>query len=58
MPALDGNRSSSHRAVALPYTRQASHPSASVASNAAIALGSRAVVSLTPSNLKLSAAPQ
>src|ERR1700722_11005660 len=58
MAALDGRRTSSQRAVALPYTRHASHASARVANSAAIALGNRADVSLMPNSLKLSAAPQ
>ena len=58
IPTVDGKSSSTQRASSQLSRRSASHAKASVASNADKALGSRAVTSLTPNNLKLSAAPQ
>src|SRR5579859_4317609 len=58
MPTVVGSKSRSQRAVSAPYRRKASQARASVARSAEMALGRRAEISLTPKNLKLSAAPQ
>ena len=58
MPTVVGRRRRSHLAVDTPERRRASHARASVANSAERALGKRALASLTPKILKLSAAPQ
>src|ERR1700686_1709400 len=55
---VDGKSNSTQRAFCQPQRHSASHANASVASNAHTALGRRALPSLTPNNLKHSAADQ